>query len=312
MKESDISWTVSTFNGWVGCSKISDGCDHCYACTMMDTRYGRVEWGVNGTRIRTSPAYWRQPLSWAKAAKKSGKRHRVFTASLSDVFEGDPGDRWGLRVWREELFALIMATPELDWMLLTKRPAKAASFFRDVSIQDILKRRGSGYAVQEVPREWPLPNVWMGTSVEDQERADERIPELLKIPAAVRFISAEPLLGPLDLKPWLTRGSDRKDLGLDWVITGGESGPNARVANPDWFRSVRDQCVAANVPFHHKQHGMWVESAETKKAGKREMLEGIDGRRISMRWVGKHKAGRELDGVVWAQFPVGSGAIASD
>lgn len=288
MKNSEISWCDHTFNPWIGCSKVSPGCDHCYAETLMATRYGRVEWGVNGTRVRTSAANWKQPVAWNRAAGRAGERHRVFCASLADVFEGDPGDKWGLRAWRDELFALIMATPNLDWMLLTKRPAKAASFFRDSTPTMIACRVGDGIHGVVVPPTWPLPNLWMGTTVEDQRRAVERVPELLKIPAAVRFLSCEPLLGSVDVGSWI------KDGGINWVIVGGESGHGARPMEAGWVQSLRDQCLEADVPFHFKQWGEWAPEDLSATASARSM---------PMIRMGKGKAGRLLDGATWDQFP---------
>lgn len=260
-ENSAIEWCTHTFNPWVGCAKVSPGCKHCYAETLMDKRYGRVEWGVHGTRSKTSPGNWKKPLRWDRLAAESGTRARVFCASLADVFE----DRPELVEWRAELFALIEATPNLDWQLLTKRP-------------ELIMRM--------VPDSWALdgfpPNVWIGTSVEDQERADERIPELLALPAQVRFLSCEPLLGPVDLSPWfatldheaaglaldplsaslLQRGMDdglasAPTLGerIHWVIVGGESGNGARPIDVEWIRGIVRECSAAGVATFVKQLG---------------------------------------------------------
>lgn len=250
MQDSKIEWTHHTFNPFLGCTKVSPGCKHCYAETMMDKRWGKVEWGPQGKRVKTSAANWRKPHAWYKVAVRTRERHRVFCASLADVFEY----RWDQIVemdeWRRDLWDLIEETAGdgrggLDWLLLTKRPEMVPSM---------------------VPADWMNdefpPNVWIGTSVEDQRRADERIPYLLRVPAAVRFLSAEPLLGPVDL--WDARhplpngglgNAFAWGAGINWVIVGGESGPNARPMDPDWARAIRDECAAARVPFFMKQMG---------------------------------------------------------
>ena len=288
MKNSEITWCDHTFNPWIGCSKVSPACKNCYAETMMDTRYGRAEWGVNGTRVRTSPINWKQPLAWNRGAQRAGIRYRVFTASLADIFEEDTGGRWGLKAWRDDLFALIMATPNLDWMILTKRPTWAVTFFSENTPEAIASRATLDVKTDHVPSAWPLPNVWMGITVEDHKRAVERIPELLKIPAMIRFLSCEPLLGLVDLTPWLSTG------GVHWVIGGGESGHGARPMQPDWVRALRDQCGAAHVPFHFKQWGEWgpEDLSASPSAGSSPMVR-----------MGKGKAGRLLDGATWDEFP---------
>lgn len=237
-----------TFNPWRGCTKVSDGCTNCYAETMSGRNPGNLGvWGKHGTRVIASESMWKQPLKWNKAAEAAGERHRVFCASLADVFEGPdtmPEASWeAVSYARERLGTLIDDTPHLDWLLLTKRP------------QNVLKYGTLGYR-------WTMEglsdNVWIGTSVEDQKTADERIPELLKIPAKVRFLSMEPLLGPIDLSEWLWMLKGAKgnpcDL-IDWVIVGGESGPNARPFNVAWARSIVKQCKDAGVPVFMKQLG---------------------------------------------------------
>ena len=218
-ENSKIEWTDHTFNPWMGCQKVSAGCDHCYAETLMDHRYGKVQWGPNGERKRTSPANWRKPLQWAREA--NGKRPRVFCASLADVFDNKaPAGA------RDDLFALIRATPELDWLLLTKRPENIGKM--------LPADWGAGY-----------PNVWLGTTCEDQPAYDRRWRVLRDIPARVRFISYEPAIGPLDLgifAPW-----------PDWLICGGESGPGARHMPVDWAASVMSQCGRRGIAFFMKQ-----------------------------------------------------------
>lgn len=225
MKDSKIAWTHHTFNPWIGCQRVSPGCEHCYA-EAQDERWrpGKTRWGPKAERTRTSPSYWKQPIAWNRAAENAGDRHRVFCASLADVFE----DRPELAPWRRELFDVIDRTPSLDWLLLTKRPENIDRLWPD------------GLPPPSV-RGWP--NVWLGTTVEDQRRAEERIPELIKVPAAVRFLSCEPLLGPLDLDQWM----DEDRLGfvnseIDWVIIGGESGHYAREFRVEWARDLIWQC----------------------------------------------------------------------
>ncbi len=207
-------------------------------------------------------------------------RQRVFCASLADVFEDNPQ----VKDWRAELFALIDATPNLDWQILTKRPEKIFDLGTD--------------AVGEIFDNWLArhPNVWMGTSVEDQATANERIPYLLTCMAAVRFLSIEPLLWPVKIFP--LQGF------IEWVIVGGESGPDARPMHPDWVRSIRDQCLAGGVPFFFKQNGEWLHVSQLK--------DDIFGRKYhswsdgsGSLWLGKEKAGRMLDGSTWSQFPTG-------
>lgn len=267
-----ISWTDHTFNPWIGCTKVSAGCKNCYAERENNFRkWNGGTWGVGAPRKLTSDANWRKPLQWDKAARAEGVRRRVFCASLADVFDEEVPDEW-----RDRLMTLIESTTNLDWLLLTKRPANAKRYLGPF-----------GGAVAE--------RIWIGTTVENQAAADERIPILLQIPAAVRFLSCEPLLGPVDLTrvdyAWQLRdliedaarklgypepgpddylpGSatldplggtwdDGEECGTDlprihWVIAGSESGPGARTAEIRWFDSLREQCAAAGVAFHQKQ-----------------------------------------------------------
>lgn len=272
MKNSTIEWTDATFNPWHGCVKVSPGCVNCYA-ESLDRRFGRAVWGPAKTtpRMEMSDKYWAQPERWNAAAEKSGQRLRVFCASMADVFEDHPG----VVDARARLCSLIERTPMLDWQLLTKRPENITRM---------------------VPAAWldtPPANVWYGTSVENQEYADKRIPELLKVPARVRFLSCEPLLGPVDLSEWMVFEGQyekaewmlakwRSSQPIDWVICGGESGHGARPMHPDWAGFLRDQCEAAGVAYFFKQWG-----------------EYRDGARM-----GKHAAGRLLDGAEWNGMPL--------
>lgn len=281
-KDSAIQWTHHTFNPWRGCTKVSPGCAHCYAETLSKRNPAVLgKWGPSGTRVVASGSKWREPLAWDRAAKISGERHRVFCASLADVFEdwsGPMAHSNGNRVWmaeggawmwmndrrpnpgcrlvtmddvRDRLFTLIEATPNLDWLILTKRPE---------NIAPTCNRTG-----------WSIkPNVWLGTTVEDQEQADARIPILLDTPASVRFLSVEPMLQEIVLDrvgakaQWehMSRSAIRREWpglpelsGINWVIVGGESGSKARPFNLAWGRSIRDQCRSARVPVFIKQMG---------------------------------------------------------
>jgi protein gp37 len=279
-ENSKIEWTDHTFNPWEGCQKVSPGCDHCYAETR-NARYAggtAVNWGPGAPRRRTSAANWRKPLGWNAAHEhffaQHGRRQRVFCASLADVFDNavDPA-------WRADLFRLIEATPNLDWLLLTKRIGNAHQMIGEA----LITITGDTSLLPS----WPWSNVWLGASFVKQVEADRDVPKLLATPAAVRFLSMEPLLGPVDLttvacKPcptsagnlWMdpTTGAyeccSRCDYtgigdewGIDWVIVGGESGSGARPMHPDWARSLRDQCAAAGVPFLFKQWGEWLPGA---------------------------------------------------
>lgn len=291
---TEISWAHSTFNPWIGCQKVSPACQHCYAERDMDKRFKRVAWGPLGTgsRVKTSDEYWRKPMDvWNRQAEESGERRRVFCASLSDVFEDWQGPiidnsdailpgQVGLLTMddlRRDLFALIDATPQLDWLLLTKRPENVRRMWPAMTVDVGMNDGFLGWADRTL-RNGGRPantshrsNVWLGCSVENQEYANKRIPELLRCRdlAPVLFLSCEPLLGPVGLRRWfgpqsegqwlntIECGHDASEYGIDWVIAGGESGPNARPSHPDWFRSLRDQCVDAHVPYHFKQWGEW-------------------------------------------------------
>lgn len=295
MENSKIEWTHHTFNTWKGCNKVSPGCKNCYAETW-GSRFG-VQWGPMATRVRTSKQYWFQPHKWNRQAEKEGTRYRVFCSSLADVFEDKP-DQPEMDIWRAELLAMILDTPNLDWLLLTKRPENVNSMIKAAG--DWWFENGAPTTYGKKLLTWMKhgesfspANVWIGTSVENQEQANKRIPILLDIPARVRFLSMEPLLGPVDLRSfeygkergltvgydWLTGTKwthsdifgggnpmlDRDDIDeyganrINWVIVGGESGTNARPMHPDWARSIRDQCVDTGVPFFFKQWGEWID-----------------------------------------------------
>lgn len=259
MQNSKIQWTDATFNIVWGCMKVSPGCASCYAETLAK-RYGYHIWGPAKTTERRvmSANYWQQPIRWNAAAERRGERMRVFCGSMSDVFEDHPTNERE----RAKLWPLIESIPWLDWLLLTKRP------------ENMTRMAPAAWAGG-----WPS-NIIAMTSVEDQKRADERIPELLKVPAARRGLNCEPLLGPIELWRFdeedqalrgpgiirsggmtpstpdsLPEGYDDSYPGIDWVIAGGESGHGARPMHPAWARSLRDQCQLAGVSFFMKQWG---------------------------------------------------------
>lgn len=334
---TEISWCDKTFNPVEGCRKVSPGCKNCYA----ETRAKRFKTDFSGTRILRTGDYWQQPLKWNRKAKKTGTRPRVFCASLSDVFEdwdGEVADHQGnahytndtdpaqvatnsemvgcdsegyhyttLNDVRARLFDLIDSTPNLDWLLLTKRPEN-------------IQRMWWGHTKTGF-RPCHRDNVWIGTSVEDSDYL-HRIDTLKSCGdlAGKLFLSIEPLLGPL---PTLGEHLD----GIDWVIVGGESGPNSRPMNPDWVRSIRDQCETHGVAFHLKQWGQWVpyehcgsppliESQHGFNFDSHDLPEGIIDHKPVNGWywpdglsdvvyrrVGKKIAGRKLDGVTHDAFP---------
>lgn len=317
MENSKIEWTHHTFNPWIGCVKVSEGCKNCYA-EALDKRWGRDNWGANASRTRTSDAYWKNPIKWNRQAEKEGKRLRVFCASLADVFE----DNEKLIEWRMELFMLITLTPHLDWLLLTKRP------------ENVMKMIPADWHPKDYGDDQPIrrvfpKNVWIGTTVENQEQADLRIPELLRIPARVRFLSCEPLLGPVVLKNYLpdhsaslVKGDAPTLRGIQWVIVGGESGHGARPMHPDWVTRIGGQCAGHSIPFLFKQWGEYAplkatsnDWAEYRDDGDKYLTQqdGV----VPVKWfgekftkeativyrVGKKKAGRLLDGVEYTAFP---------
>jgi protein gp37 len=340
-----IEWADETFNPWIGCTKVGPGCDHCYAEAMMDHRRHVVEWGRDGTagtRQRTTPANWRKPVTWNNHAgininawqgfKRANpgltdeemqaagpikpRRPRVFCASLADVFDTDVPPEW-----RADLFGLIAKTPYLDWLLVTKRIGNAARMLPWMTDPE---KHGTD------PCE-PWSHVWLGITVVNQEEAQRDIKKLIGTPATKRFLSVEPLLGPINIAPWLERGDSGMDddplarsmlrqaerdghawirPALDWVIVGGESGPKARPMHPDWVRSLRDQCAATKAPFFFKQWGEWMPvGRDPMEITRKEQDHGPtvteyawpDGETLIK--TGKHRAGRTLDGRTHDEFP---------
>lgn len=295
MAETKISWAHYTMNPWSGCVKVSPACANCYAANLPPSMRRGAEWGADTPRVPASESYWQGPIAWDRKAAKAGERHRVFCASTADVFEA----RADLDPARARLFRLIENTPNLDWLLLTKRPDHMAEWFR---------AQVGGFR-------WPA-NAWAGATVEDQRRADERIPHLLRVPARVRFLSMEPLLGAVDVRPWVNpvRFPDGTALNpVNWIIAGGESGHNARPSDPVWIRALRDQCLAAGVAFHFKQWGEWAPAHQIVAGVWEARLDGEERRPCprTYRWddvteswcVGKRAAGRLLDGRTWDEVP---------
>jgi protein gp37 len=265
-ENTSIEWCDASWNPWHGCAKVSPGCDHCYA-ERLALRYGfRNIWGVDAERRTFGESHWNEPLRWDRGAKRQGVRRRVFCASMADVFDNHPA----VIEPRARLWALIRATPNLDWLVLTKR---------------------IGNAPRMLPADWDAgyPNVWLGISVVNQEEADRDIPKLLRMSSQVRFLSCEPLLAPIDLYPFqkgcclecggggelvacgptttfpedddgLVRceacrgtGDDADNHGIDWCIVGGESGSQSRPMLEEWAGSLQRQCEATDVAFFFKQ-----------------------------------------------------------
>lgn len=225
-ESTGISWCDRTWSPWEGCTKVSPGCTNCYAAARNGRFAAGANWGPGAPRRRTSEASWKKVRHWNQLASQRGERFSVFP-SLCDPFDNEvPTD------WRRDLYSLIESTPNLDWLLLTKRIGNARAMLNAA----------------------PLPNVWLGATVVNQEEADRDIPKLLAVPARVRFLSIEPMLGPISLDCWPVYGEDEKPL-LHWVICGGESGPKARPLVLGWVKDIVRQFRAAGVAVHVKQIG---------------------------------------------------------
>ncbi|WP_341893771.1 phage Gp37/Gp68 family protein [Ferrovibrio terrae] len=277
-ENSKIEWTDHTFNPWLGCTRVSPGCQHCYAETQA-TRVKLVEWGPKANRRRTGVDNWRGPVKWNAKAEKLGIRFKVFCSSMADVFDDHPSIR---PEWRGELWALIRETPHLDWLLLTKRPENWAKF---------------------LPNRSPPPSLQharLGVTIEDQPRFDERSPHIIREHGHgwPTFVSYEPALGAVDWRPAIHA--------IDWLICGGESGHGARPMHPDWARQTRDDCNDAGVPFFFKQWGEWARLPEGSapepfidKGAAHFLPESGNW----MARIGKHAAGRHLDGALHDAVP---------
>ena len=237
---------------------------------------GHSLWDAESPRRFFSDSHWRDPLKWNEEARLSGERQRVFCASMGDVFE----QRADLSSERVRLWELIDNTPFLDWLLLTKRPQNV--------------RRIAPWGAN-----WP-ENVWLGTSVENQNQAEKRLPFLLKNPASIRFLSCEPLLGPLDLRQWFRRGEFYP---IDWIIAGGESGAASRPMHPDWITNLLHQCQDFDVPFHFKQWGQWVPMQLVNGIGTARLIELNNERPVEMVRMSKKLTGRILEGTTWDGVP---------
>lgn len=212
MKNTKIEWCDHTFNPWIGCTMISEGCVHCYA-SAIEKRFGRDPYDKDRDRVRTSADYWKQPERWSEQAYRDHVRRRVFVGSMCDVF-----DEQVPRFWFDDLMTLVSRCRGLDWLFLTKRILNSPDYFK--------------------ASHWG--NVWLGVSVENQKRARERIPMLRRIPGVGRrFLSVEPLLGPVQLDAY----NDEGPHAIDWVIVGGESGPNARPMEIEWVQDIKRQCI---------------------------------------------------------------------
>lgn len=306
-ENSKIEWTTHTFNPWIGCTKVSAACDHCYA-EAWDKRFTNGKrWGPHASRTRTKT--WGNPIKWNRQAQGAKHRPRVFCASLADVFDNHKSIQ---PEWRRDLWRLIENTPNLDWLLLTKRP------------QNVQKLCPWTFGT------FP-PNVWIGTTVENQVTAEQRIWHLAQIPCKIRFLSCEPLTGPLVLDGTTTPYAEAYNAltgelsatnwvqPIDWVICGGESGASARPMHPNWATSLRDQCEASDVPFFFKQWGewgpdnlsdspaksLWMSTDGTLIDGGIYQVQNADCAKPVSLVVrhGKKAAGRTLDGREWNEVP---------
>lgn len=333
-QHSPIEWTDATWNPVTGCTEVSPGCERCYARTFAERFRGvpghHFEHGFD---VQLRPDKLTAPLGWRRP-------RRIFVNSMSDLFHTAVPDEFIAQV-----FAVMAATPQHTYQVLTKRHGRMRSLLSSATFGQLVARQGRRHtvgcqadwlAVGTMLRGAPLPNVWLGVSAEDQKRADLRIPALVDTPAAVRFVSCEPLLGPVSLWNWTVnpthphRLTGRRQPLLDWVIVGGESGPGARPMHPDWARALREQTTSAGAAFLFKQWGAWAPVGPDAGAG-RSIFDYVtnddrcqivdqaghlrgrpwpgwriqDGTRdaASMRRYGKHAAGRLLDGRTWDDYP---------
>jgi len=301
MADTKIQWATKVWNPVTGCTPISTGCQNCYAKRMANRLRGRYGYPEDEPfRVTIHPEKLDEPLKWRKP-------QRIFVNSMSDLFHHYVPDNFIC-----DIFARMKFAKQHTFLILTKRPEIMRDFFKAWDSKN-----------------WPLPNVWLGVTAENQEMADLRIPILLQIPAAIRFVSIEPMLGPIDLSQWFPWDSFRKSLpgwkrnpdykqGLHWIICGGESGPKVRPMHPDWVRSIRDQCQTADVPFFFKSWGEWAYNRQPNKNdlldARKELIVPFHGEVTTgllkygddaavMRRVGKKIAGDLLDEKQYHEFP---------
>ncbi|MEU5938653.1 phage Gp37/Gp68 family protein [Micromonospora sp. NPDC047548] len=323
-----IEWTDATWNPVTGCTKVSPGCDHCYAETFAERFRGTPgHYFEQGFDLVARPAKLALPLRWKRP-------RRVFVNSMSDLFHDQVPTEY-----IAEVFAVMAAAHQHTFQLLTKRHGRMRALLNDPEFRTLVQcesptlgHEGIDITAGNPWDTWPLRNVWLGVSVEDQKRAGLRVPALIDTPAAVRWLSCEPLLGPVDLD--LTDKDALVDGGIDWVVVGGESGRQARPMHPDWARQLRDQCRAAGIPYFFKQWGEWaplgplydqadddadgdearMEAAALELAGTRvievertgyvvEGHQAADPRTWLLARTGKQAAGRTLDAHTWDEYP---------
>jgi protein gp37 len=297
-EDSKIEWCRHTWNPWFGCTEVGPACDFCYARVMMAERYGRVTWGAGEDRVRTSAANWREPFKWNRAAAAAGEVATVFCLSLGDIWDNEVEPKW-----RHDAFAVMEATPNLLYLLLSKRIGNAIKMCDPLAGNSILPK-----------------NAALGATMINQEEWDRDMPKLKeageRLGARFTFASVEPMLGPIDAHGHLP----------DWVICGGESGTHARPMHPRWARSLRDQCEAANVAFHFKQWGEWAPDVADQEpdlvmegraraailkndrwhfeeSGYAVDLEYASGCGDWLFRLGKKRAGRKIDGTEHNGFP---------
>jgi len=311
--KTSIEWTDASWNPVVGCTEVSPGCANCYAARLAATRLKHVAEYIDLAEIKDGKPRWKgevgfcperldEPLHWKKP-------RRIFVCDMGDLFHDEVHPEWILKVW-----GVMASCPQHTFQVLTKRSKRMQAWVS--SWQGEVRKRGSSERLTA-----PLQNVWLGVSIENQHFADERIPALLSTPAAVRFISAEPLLGPVDfgepIRQWcLAHQLEYRTTSLDWIIVGGESGPHARPMHPEWARNIRDWCqsrgdvcspVKQTIPFFFKQWGEWkpVSSHEDRVEAdlhKCTLSHGTESNWMMMK-CGKKKSGRLLDGREWNEFP---------
>jgi protein gp37 len=291
-KITGIEWTDSTWNPIRGCSRVSEGCRNCYAESVaaLFSSPGRAYEGLAMFKggdarwtgeVRFIEKHLADPLGWKEPSK-------IFVNSMSDLFH--PGVK---HEWLASIFDVMARAPQHTYQILTKRPERMFDALLTAQAIGADFERTYGHI-------WPPPNWWFGVSVEDQATANHRLPILARCPAATRFVSYEPALGPVNFAAAMG-GDPRAVLAFDWIIVGGESGPRARPMHPDWPRSVRDLCSELGIPFFFKQWGEWMprDPQNQKEATRIAQLESG----VVMSRIGKHDAGAILDGMQWRQFP---------